>query len=175
MEANFQCKSCPYIMLGGFSYYLEGFILAHLRERAPALGEMMVLIKATTGVCETQLHQAYKPCAIGALLLQTHGNVWWWSAYVCTRGQLRSSPCIPIGLWWHCWNGTWFTNLVKTSSQTPRGDVKAKVLANFKVFNWPSSFTIRLQRNYTSHKCLRSLGLFYMQYTINIKVRCIFN
>ncbi len=36
-------------------------------------------IKATTGVCEAHLHQAYKPYVIGAIPSQTYGNVWWWS------------------------------------------------------------------------------------------------
>ncbi len=34
-------------------------------------------LRPPRGVCEAHLHQAYKPCVIGAIKSQTYGNVWW--------------------------------------------------------------------------------------------------
>ncbi len=48
-----------------------------------------------------------KPFAIRAMLSHTHWNAPWWSPY------------IPMGMWWHCSNGTSFINLVKSFTDHP--------------------------------------------------------
>ncbi len=45
-------------------------------------------LRPPLGVCWANLHQAYIPCVIGVMPLQTHGNVRWWSTYIWIRVQL---------------------------------------------------------------------------------------
>ncbi len=52
----------------GFTCIPENFYLVHYIVTCQA---HPVLVKATTGVCEAHLHQAYKPCFIGAIQSQT--------------------------------------------------------------------------------------------------------
>ena len=43
-------------------------------------------LKATMRVYEAHLHQAYKPCIIGAIPSDTYGNAWWGSIKVVLDG-----------------------------------------------------------------------------------------
>ncbi len=38
---------------------------------------LFAYLRPPRGVCEAHLHQAYKPCVIGAIPSQTYENVWW--------------------------------------------------------------------------------------------------
>ncbi len=57
------------------------------------------LLRQPCGVCEAHLHQIRKPCAIGAMPSQTHGNVWW-----CKRKQttiIHADRFVMALLQWH--------------------------------------------------------------------------
>ena len=74
----------------------------HLASRAPNIDHfdhLSLTLRPPRGVCKASLHQVQKPCAIGAILSQTYGNVWWWSPYVGTI--IHSHGVVMELLKWH--------------------------------------------------------------------------